>query len=178
LRLPAELRNRVYYYVLGNKTYSALVTLPTFRPNPNSLLLACRQVYHEASVLPYILNTFTFSSERCLRRSVTLHKYARLDDIRTIELVTWRAQQLRFDWFEWLDSFPWWILGSLRKFNGLQTIYIVVVWNLEPCFLPAYHAELIEQRSRSLADILKKMKPGIKITVRSSKDGVERAVEY
>jgi hypothetical protein len=52
LLLPAEIRNRVYYYALENKTYSAMPTLQTPAPNPNSLLLACRQVYYEASVLP------------------------------------------------------------------------------------------------------------------------------
>jgi hypothetical protein len=178
LRLSAELRNRVYDYVLGNKTYSTVIILPTSRPNPNSLLLACRQVYHEASILPYTLNTFTFSSERYLRRAITLHKYARLNDIRTIELVTWCARRLLLDSSDWFHTMLDWILDSLRAFNGLQTVHIVVVWNLERSSTPAYRAEQIQQRSRFLADILKKMKPGLKITVRSSKDGVEKAVEY
>lgn len=68
LRLPAELRNRVYEYVLYKGTYwfNRERATTSKRPieivpriaNRLSLLRVCRQTYAETALLPFSLNTF------------------------------------------------------------------------------------------------------------------------
>jgi hypothetical protein len=67
--------------------------------------------------------------------------------------------------------------GSLRAFNALQTIHMVIVPHVK-YYGPACYAELIERAGWSLASTPRKVKPGIKITLRASEEGVEKAVEY
>jgi len=84
LRLPAEIRNRVFQYALAGElirpklTDEILVARDTYCPaymgkelHPSiyappshrfSLLCVCRQVYAETAMLPYTLSTFTFIS--------------------------------------------------------------------------------------------------------------------
>jgi hypothetical protein len=67
LRLPAEIRHEIYAYVASVGTYKVDgfdgPTGPDFYisgPLPSwlGLLHTCRQIYAEASALPYALNTF------------------------------------------------------------------------------------------------------------------------
>jgi hypothetical protein len=67
LRLPAEIRHEIYAYVASVGTYKVDSfdgpTGPDFYisgPGPSwlGLLHTCRQIYAEASALPYALNTF------------------------------------------------------------------------------------------------------------------------
>lgn len=69
LRLPAELRNKIYMYALGGKTwiialqggrgsYQSQPDLDDVSTHPMALLQSCRQVYAEASLFPYAYNTF------------------------------------------------------------------------------------------------------------------------
>jgi hypothetical protein len=73
LTLPAEIRNSIYVYVFteetpydfihkdGNTPSSALADSAT-HPHRLTLLATCRQTHHEASLLPWTLNTPSFSS--------------------------------------------------------------------------------------------------------------------
>jgi hypothetical protein len=74
LRLPGEIRNEIYAYVLGNKHYCVATsnhidhdTGQTLSPNgfltsskDLALLTVCRQIHTEAHLLPFVLNTFHY----------------------------------------------------------------------------------------------------------------------
>ena len=73
LRLPAEIRNMVYYHVFHGAIYGDFAFLPTSSPYLDRyikcthyngytmrILLVCRQIYHETALLPYKLATFDF----------------------------------------------------------------------------------------------------------------------
>jgi hypothetical protein len=79
LCLPAELRNQIYGYVFRPDTWASVFRTNTWSVNRTghaythdlvtvfgkptrpqlALLLACRQIYHETHLLPFILNRFT-----------------------------------------------------------------------------------------------------------------------
>lgn len=70
LRLPPEIRNKIWQYVLGGKLirvedqkgsrYAKFSSSPSEPDNAMALLRTCRQVYAEAALMPLLLNTFSF----------------------------------------------------------------------------------------------------------------------
>ncbi|KAF2036022.1 hypothetical protein EK21DRAFT_49110, partial [Setomelanomma holmii] len=77
LRLPGELRNKVYRYVLGGRTLrlreeimakaqiedpvvAASIGDTSDMPQNLAFLAVCRKIYHETRLLPFTLNTFHF----------------------------------------------------------------------------------------------------------------------
>jgi hypothetical protein len=72
LRLPAEIRNRIWQFALGGKVYrqqhvtgnrrGKLMPQPCERGNAFLLLRTCRQIYAETGVLPFTINTFSITS--------------------------------------------------------------------------------------------------------------------
>ncbi|KAF2253363.1 hypothetical protein BU26DRAFT_399624, partial [Trematosphaeria pertusa] len=64
LRLPAELRNKIYSYVLGGRLWELKDTLTagSREKNSMSLLRVCRQINAETASLPFELGTFSFES--------------------------------------------------------------------------------------------------------------------
>ncbi|CAI6287124.1 unnamed protein product [Periconia digitata] len=69
LRLPPELRNRIYKYALGGKKLRPAGFIHRIKyeqngrvtpPNFVALLSVCRQIYAEARLYPFLLNTFEF----------------------------------------------------------------------------------------------------------------------
>jgi len=67
LRLPAELRNQIYKYVLGGHRLLLATTQPrlcSHDPIPHfALLKVCSQIHAEAALLLYSLNIFYFSTD-------------------------------------------------------------------------------------------------------------------
>jgi hypothetical protein len=69
LRLPGELRNKIFEYVLGDLDlhftyaygYQFDVRLETHQRNMLGLLFVCRQAHAETALLHYALNTFNFT---------------------------------------------------------------------------------------------------------------------
>ncbi|KAF7446426.1 hypothetical protein Ptr902_09458 [Pyrenophora tritici-repentis] len=69
LRLPPEIRNRIWEFALGGMVYRVknpdsdrhrkLAPSPK-QPAGISLLRVCRQIYAEAAMLPSLLNTISF----------------------------------------------------------------------------------------------------------------------
>jgi len=104
LRLPAELKNAIYGYVLGYGTYVALtfgtrpVLLPS-RRNYLALFATCRQIYVEAALLPfrhYNLCASTLGLERVCLELCPVQRSA----IRTLGL-TACDQVFTFDASDW-----------------------------------------------------------------------------
>jgi hypothetical protein len=65
LRLPPELRNIIYAYVLRSEKFEIPYGLLRERKgtdkHPLALLLSCSQINKETAMLPYILSTFNMS---------------------------------------------------------------------------------------------------------------------
>lgn len=94
LRLPSELRNEIYQYVLGGHTYDLPMEsggqpgtqLPE-RPMDLSLPLACRQTYLEALPIIYSHNTFAFEYGYDMEMFCAQRKSSEVRCIRNIEMI-------------------------------------------------------------------------------------------
>lgn len=69
LQLPAEIRNRIFAYALGGRSFQVLgnqVKCYSKYPNPESLSLlrTCRQIYSETALLPFSANIFRVTNEQ------------------------------------------------------------------------------------------------------------------
>ncbi|KAH7086754.1 hypothetical protein FB567DRAFT_592624 [Paraphoma chrysanthemicola] len=65
LRLPGEIRNEIYTYLLSGRTnllvrhpYLKIMVGTETRPDELSILVVCRQTYQEAHALPFALSTW------------------------------------------------------------------------------------------------------------------------
>ncbi|KAF2132508.1 hypothetical protein P153DRAFT_308829 [Dothidotthia symphoricarpi CBS 119687] len=132
LRLPPELRNRIYEYALGgmniNIDYGYLdwVVIDKLHnydiyPMDNaiiwntnySLFHVCRQVYSETCLLAYKLNTFIVSDDLGLSMWVHMRKQAQLDAIRTVRV---SSCVLNTGWGPWEDF--------VDMFSRLETLVL------------------------------------------------------
>lgn len=103
LRLPAEVRNKIYDAALGGRTYKFKDAIyrdhATLETNGErhvlGLLLVCHQIYSEASLLPYSLNTFSFREfELSFKPFLDHRRLAHFRAITSIELVTYQAARM------------------------------------------------------------------------------------
>ena len=78
LRLPPEIRNSIWAYVLGGKVLRPMLARPNYRTfslvlsqaeskDPTALLRVCRQVYAETALLPLSLAICSFRDIWCAR---------------------------------------------------------------------------------------------------------------
>ena len=86
LRLPPEIRNRIWEYSLGHsifrtqvfrsgRSHKAKLTPPTSEPSVGvALLRCCRQIYSEAALMPIRLNTLAFSNVLHIKKATKLLK--------------------------------------------------------------------------------------------------------
>lgn len=79
LRLPPEIRNRIWHLALGGKLIRhnvygrgryRMMPRPSERENAFDLLRTCRQIYAETALLPFSANTFSWSFYSNLGTSV------------------------------------------------------------------------------------------------------------
>jgi hypothetical protein len=88
LRLPAELRNRIYKFGLYEDVIDFKSRYPSLKkpnlPKALAFLCICRQVYCEVSVLYFALNTFRFDSEKSLEELIGFIAQAKLDAVKYI----------------------------------------------------------------------------------------------
>ncbi|KAF2874941.1 hypothetical protein BDV95DRAFT_656695 [Massariosphaeria phaeospora] len=71
LTLPAEIRNRIWGYVVGEKTI--VIRWKKFEARDkekhcHSILRVCRQTYLETATLPFSLNIFVFSDDGVIKK--------------------------------------------------------------------------------------------------------------
>ncbi len=118
LSLPAEIRLKIYTFVLADSSYHilfmqalstgevAIKSVRCFVPHPVgqsqhlycfdtrepvnlSLLRTCRLVYHEASLIPYYGNTFKFHQDpHAYRMFMATRTPLQLQEIRSLEVVS------------------------------------------------------------------------------------------
>ncbi|CAN9339028.1 unnamed protein product [Alternaria sp. RS040] len=121
LRLPAELRNRVYEYALGGHEIWVTTPIPETKTKiyldrwgdvpAFTLLKVCSQIYAEAALLPYSLNTFFFNGKLSLDLFVKEFPKSATQAIRRLMLDDW-AGMGSFRTFAW----------NVVPFQGLQEI--------------------------------------------------------
>ncbi|KAF2681147.1 hypothetical protein K458DRAFT_433995 [Lentithecium fluviatile CBS 122367] len=135
--LPAELRNRIYLLVLGNKTWTVRWKATSNDPEKNafSLLLASRQLHAETRLLPVRLSKFCFSEwyffEAWLRRLTW-------DQQRAVASIEFRFDVKalrRVEGHRWipgsvdrLEMLSWWNREALRfeVLPGLRRVRLVM----------------------------------------------------
>ena len=114
MRLPPELRNRIYEYVLGGRTIH--ITKGPYGPRKErllrvsgnekhflSLLGVSRQLYGETAVLPLKLNTFSARDPHILREWLASLLPVHRDAVSSLLL---RAQA--YPGCVYRSEFPWW----------------------------------------------------------------------
>jgi hypothetical protein len=132
LRIPPEIRNRIWEYALGGKNFrqqprgrkQMFVPMPRERVNASALLRTCRQIYAETALIPFAVNTFSVNDDYWpLRRVVkSLPKYQRsqITELR-VELQSSELTE---------GSEPWWkCIFDTNRFSalpGLQCIRVCV----------------------------------------------------
>lgn len=104
LSLPAELRNIIWAFVLGGKTFDIKceIRIPwgvitkniTTQGNSLSLLRTCRQIYSEARLFPFRFNGFQFRSEDAFQPWLDRFEKAQQAAIAEVHLVTWKAKHM------------------------------------------------------------------------------------
>jgi hypothetical protein len=147
LRLPAELRNKIYQYIFGDKVIGLYVLpkIPRAKGSRNgeyqrvtksniealssgrhdnmpqngkpsytfALVKVCRQIYSEARMLPFHLNTFGVPRPDDLKFLLSVMQL-QLSEVRTVRLTTNNGCPTC-----WSD------LQSMSHFDGVQTIEIL-----------------------------------------------------
>jgi hypothetical protein len=93
LVLPGELRNIIYGYIFDEDTYyfrkytTSHTDRSTIIKKLNlSILGVCRQTYTEAALLPFSLNTFSFTSSKALDLAKKSHTRAQRCAIASIRI--------------------------------------------------------------------------------------------
>jgi hypothetical protein len=101
LRLPAELRNKIYGHVLGG----FIISFRTSRPRhhclirfkvsrkigefkPSNLLLICRQINAEAQLLPFELNEFNYRIPEAFKHMLDLLSDRQVNAIKVLRIDT------------------------------------------------------------------------------------------
>lgn len=143
LDLPAELRLRIYAFALTLDP-----NLPSKKPHPKpqnligrlpspSLLLTCRQIYHEARLLPFQINAFDFQpfysrNLQCSRQFLRQLESWQVCEIRDLRLAVierdvkaWGIGYLFLDVCDMLGSglrsLRLELQGSFENYNWLET---------------------------------------------------------
>ncbi|KAJ8110971.1 hypothetical protein OPT61_g6313 [Boeremia exigua] len=131
LRLPPEIRNNIWEYVLGGKILDVVflssrkgryleektaISPLSLPESSHALLQVCRQLYKETALLPFSTNSFRFESNQAFDWIRHLLKVQQ-GLIKNVHIVTHRAERM-FGWtdFKWseqrvpktipVDSFP------------------------------------------------------------------------
>lgn len=104
-RLPAEIRNQIYAYILGGETfniycwrrykpYGFATRILRKRKFFLALLAVCRQLHSETRLLPFSLNAFSFTSQDAFRSWLDKFSLDQQKTIQKIHLVTWMARHM------------------------------------------------------------------------------------
>jgi hypothetical protein len=163
LRLPAELRNRIYVHVLGGRTYRFKDTVATSRARLDTkgekhvlgLLYVCRQIHFETALMPYTLNTFSFREfDISLEPFLRQRSPSQIRSIHYFELVTYQAVQMwaspeHFSPYMSREFRTLSCLPNLRElhFVAHMSSSLYVDWGSQPCLLDLEEKPLAILRS-------------------------------
>lgn len=136
LRLPAEIRNQIWRYVVGCATLKAVWVkigrdqhrrfIPSNTPGITNLdiLRCCLQIYAEAALLPYSLNTFTFYDYDRIEHDFKLLKPYQRTAVTHIQLEVRLVSGLKrkFGTLELLARLSGYSLGFLSALKQIRVL--------------------------------------------------------
>jgi hypothetical protein len=166
LRLPAELRNHIYSYVLGGETFDIhcwrrytpfgfTTRIIKKRTNFLALLAVNHQIHAETYFLPFHLNAFRFKSQDAFHSWLDKFSVDQQDAIREVHLVTWMARHM-VEGEGWrskaLDE-----VVPLERLPGLRRVEVEVRRNervrdcrKEGCFGCEDHGDVVEREEEKV----------------------------
>ena len=162
LRLPAELRNLIYHYALGNctlivSTFNHRLCLYQRDIPAFPLLVVCTQIHAEAAILPYSLNTFNIAFDHSLDMFITTMPLAYRHAIKRLDIGTWTV----------VDVPKETVCACLQRLRGLEE----VIFN--------YHARRhwmfkgeCEEAWEKVVKLLRERVPEVRTSVRDLDDEV------
>ena len=175
LRLPAELRNLIYHYALGNCT---LTFSDDYKPRlcqhdtPRlcqrdkpafPLLAVCVQIHAEAALLPYSLNTFVIATAEVLNTFSATTPPSFIQAIKKLDIDYWTVSS------QWATEKS---LASLKRFKGLEEVTFCHSWSDE-MFKHDY-----EERWCDVAERLQKVTPRVTTSIQIRDLEAEKRREY
>ncbi|KAF2036006.1 hypothetical protein EK21DRAFT_84386 [Setomelanomma holmii] len=174
LRLPSEVRNVIYELVLGGKTFKFkdavnrghASMVATSERHVLGLLYTCHQIYSEASLLPYSLNTFSFREfDVSLEPFLSHRRLAHNRAITSIELVTYQAARMwaapdgfSEDFKEIEETEVIWRFPNLREIRVIVdlNVSLYVVYGTRD-----FDFRTIRQAQRDMEDAINAINPNI-----------------
>jgi hypothetical protein len=136
LRLPTEIRQYIWEYALGSKTFLATCFrvkwyyggsyrfAPSTAEDPNgmALLRTCRQIYSEAVLYPMNMATFAYDNVTYLKRSLKSMRPYQLQRVTHLRMECQRYNKVaRFE-----TKFPYNALDLAKTFPALARITVLV----------------------------------------------------
>ena len=179
LRLPAELRNDIYRYVLGDRTVHVSETLEmTITPEMQvvTLTLVCRQIYADTRFLFWSTSTFVYADAEDLIRWLSDFPVDCHQAISTIKICVHVGLIWRRDDTLVLDDLCEISLAELplAHLGGLSNFHVsveVAEWNYE-------YDLMKEWNGMKLARAMDRLLEGLKAYVESSVDGVKATLDF
>jgi len=178
LKLPRELRDQIYKYVLAGKKwfFNAEGRLILQPPNTLALLQVCRQIYMETRLIPLTSSTFHASNSDYLRR---LRPPSHKSSIHFISIKMGERTYLGRNGMQ-LDL-PDWCLGDgfdMSEFAGLKRLHVYLEttdWQLSRTFFYADSSYTEKERTLRFARTAKalnfvrttfeRVNPGVCVTI-------------
>jgi|SRR5690242_15674709 len=175
LRLPAEVRNRIWEYALGGKIFDVifiqtcrgryveektLIAPETFPENAHALLQVCRQIYGETALVPFSYNAFRFSREGAFDWARHLLPVQQMV-IREVHILTHQAERMvgrmQFNGHKSYmpDAFPIDVFPKIKKVVikvGYHNLYARYLLNWE-------QQECIEKYIDKITNYVKEARP-------------------
>ncbi|KAH6638259.1 hypothetical protein C7974DRAFT_157487 [Boeremia exigua] len=183
LRLPAELRNRIWEYTLGGNIFDVVfvetykgryveektfVHSRTFKPNTNALLQVCRQIYMETALIPFSHNAFRFQRWEAfewVRQLLPINQ----DSIREVHIEAYRAGCVLGRWYENSDDSSMPETFPLEVFPKVKRIVLAIDISLKDDFLTGFglnaeeRAHRVEEFVGKFTDYIKEANPNAEL---------------
>ena len=131
MQLPAEIRNKIWGYALGDTMIQAyfvrlqtskLRLRPTDRKYAMALLRTCRQIYHETAILPYKLNTITVSFLQDVAAIVKILRPYQYRHVTTLQIELY-GTRWKYAGQKWELLAQW---ESFHKLSSLLNVHVRV----------------------------------------------------
>jgi hypothetical protein len=179
LRLPAELRNQIYTYILGGETFSVhcwrrytpfgfATRILRKRRLFLALLAVSRQLHSETRLLPFRLNVFRFKSQDAFVSWLDKFALDQQEAIQNISLVTWMARHM-VEGQSWRPKLLKDVLPMVRL-PGLKRVEVEVRSNgrlrdcaKDGCVACEEHGDVVELEEERLKGWLLRCVKGVEV---------------
>jgi hypothetical protein len=180
LRLPAELRNQIYAYILGGETFNIhcwrrytpfgfATRIMRKRTLFLALLAVSRQLHAETRLLPFRLNAVRFKSQDAFDSWLDKFALDQQEAIQNVRLVTWMARHM-VEGQSWRSKPLKEVLPVLRL-PGLRKVEIEVRSNgrvrdcaKDGCVACEEHGDVVELEEERFKGWLLRCIEGVEVT--------------